>query len=164
MNWNLLDVIGIAIIIFAAIRCTFRGFIKEIMSMAALILGVLCAVFFSKAGAVLLDTYVGFSRWNQIIAFLGIFLLVYVIVKLTERLLRGLLEKIRLEKLDRALGFFLGLTEGIIVVVFIVYLLRVQPLLDVTEVLDQSLVADLILDIVPIFTPEPQAFVSGTYV
>ena len=151
---NILDIISIGIIAILAIRCAFRGFITEIMSMAALILGILAAVFFSKAGAVLIDNYIGLSRWNQIIAFIVIFLLVYVLLKLIESIIHKILEKIKLDKLDRLLGFALGVVEGAIVVILIVYLLRVQPLLDLTEVLDGSFFAGLVLEIVPIFIPE----------
>ena len=62
-------------------------------------------------------------------------------------------DRIHLEKLDRTLGFFLGIIEGGIVVVLVVYLLRVQPLFDLTQLLEDSFVADLVLEIVPIFVP-----------
>lgn len=150
---SFLDIICIAIIVIAAIRCTFRGFITEVMSMAALILGIVVAIFFSKAGAVLVDTYIGYSRWNQIVAFLILFVVVYLVVKLIERMLHSLLERIRLERLDRALGLFLGIVEGCVVVFLIVYLLRVQPIFDATVVLEESFIADLVLDVVPIFAP-----------
>lgn len=150
---NALDIFCFAVLVVAAIRCAFRGLIKEIMSMAAIIMGILAAVFFSKAGAVLIDNYIGYSNWNQIVAFLAIFVIAYLIVKLLEGLLHRIFERIHLEKLDRTLGFFLGIIEGGIVVVLVIYLLRVQPLLDLTQLLEDSFVADLVLDIVPIFVP-----------
>ena len=154
---NALDIFCLAILAVAAIRCAFRGLIKEIMSMAAIILGILSAVFFSKAGAILIDTYIGYSNWNQIVAFLGIFVVTYLIIKLLEGVLHRIFDRIHLEKLDRTLGFFLGVIEGAIVVVLIVYLLRVQPLFDLTQLLAESFVADLVLDIVPIFVPAANA-------
>lgn len=158
---NVLDIVCITIIVVAAIRCAFRGFIREVMSMAALIFGIVAAVFFSKAGAIIIDTYVGYSNWNQIIAFLVIFLVVYLVVKLLEGLLHRLFERIHLERLDRSLGFFLGLAEGAIVVILVVYLLKVQPLFDVSSVLDSSFVAGIVLDIVPIVAPAAAESVSG---
>jgi membrane protein required for colicin V production len=151
---NILDIVSIGIIAILAIRCAFRGFITEIMSVAALILGILAAVFFSKAGAVVFDNYIGLSRWNQIIAFIVIFLIVYIVLKLLESIIHKILERIKLEKLDRMLGFILGLAEGAIVVILIVYLLRVQPIFDLNDLLDASFFAGLVLEIVPIFVPE----------
>lgn len=151
---NVLDFICIAVIAVAAIRCAFRGFITEILSMAAVILGIVGAIFFSRAGAVLIENYLGETAWNQIIAFLAIFVLVYLVVKLVERALHSILERIRLERLDRTLGLLLGVVEGAIVVSLIVYLLRVQPVFDVDALLDGSYFAGLVLELVPIFAPE----------
>ena len=153
MKISPLDIVFIVILAGAAIRCTFRGFISEVLSMAALILGVLGAIFFSKAGATLIDGYIGVSRWNQIIAFLVIFVLVYLVIKLIEHLLRRILERINLEKLDRTLGFFLGLFEGILVVVLAVYLMKVQPIFDLDLLLEKSWIAGLVLEVLPIAAP-----------
>jgi len=153
MKVNPLDIVLIVIIAGGAIRCAFKGFIAEIMSFAALILGLVAAVFFSKMGAQLIDTYVGFSNWNQIIAFLIIFLLVYLLVKLLERILHRIFDKINLERLDRVLGFFLGLIEGGLAVTLIVYLMRVQPIFDLHSVLDGSAIARFILEIIPVVVP-----------
>ncbi len=150
---NALDIACAVVIVLAAARCAFRGFIREVMSMAALILSIAGAVFFSKAGAVALDNYVGYSKWNQIVAFLVIFLVVYLAVKLLEGVLHRVFERIRLERLDRALGFFLGLGEGALLVVLIVYLLKVQPIIDVSTLLDGSFVAGVVLEVVPILAP-----------
>lgn len=153
MNINPLDIVFIVILAAAAIRCTFKGFVAELMSMAALILGIVAAIFFSKAGAMLIDTYIGYSNWNQIVAFLVIFILVYLITKLVEGIIRRLLDRINLDRLDKALGFFLGLAEGLVVIVFIVYLLEVQPIFDTKQLLESSFVARIILEVIPIAVP-----------
>jgi membrane protein required for colicin V production len=153
MNLNPLDIVFIVLIGAGAIRCAFKGFISEVLSFAALILGIVGAVFFSKAGAGLIDTYIGFSNWNQIIAFLIIFLVVYLLVKLIEGILHRVLDKIHLERLDRVLGLFLGLVEGGLVVVLLVYLMRVQPIFDLESLLNNSGIARFVLDIIPVAVP-----------
>lgn len=150
---NPLDIVLIVIIAAAAIRCAFKGFIAEFMSFAAIILGVVAAVFFSKAGAILIDTYVGFSNWNQIVAFLVIFILVYLLMKLLEGILYRILDKIHLERLDRVLGLFLGLVEGGLAVMLVVYIMRVQPIFDLQPLLDGSVLARFILEIIPVMMP-----------
>ncbi len=161
MKLNPLDIVFIVLIAAGAIRCAFKGFISEVMSFAALILGIVAAVFFSKAGAGLIDTYVGFSNWNQIIAFLAIFLVVYLVVKLIEGILHRLLDKIHLERLDRVLGFFLGFVEGALVVVLLVYLMRVQPIFDLQSLLDSSGIARFVLDIIPVAANSEGQVLSG---
>lgn len=153
MKIHALDIVFIVLIAAGAIRCAFKGFISEVMSFAALILGIVAAVFFSKAGAGLIDTYIGFSNWNQIIAFLVIFLVAYLLIKLLEGILHRVLEKIQLERLDRVLGFFLGLVEGGLAVVLLVYLMRVQPIFDLHELLDKSAIAGFVLEIIPVAVP-----------
>lgn len=153
MKINPLDIVFIVLIAAGAIRCAFKGFISEIMSFAALILGIAAAVFFSKAGATLIDKYIGVSNWNQIIAFLVIFILAYLIVKLLEGILHRVFDKIHLEKLDRVLGFFLGLAEGCLAVVLLVYLMHVQPIFDLQSLLENSTVARFVLDIIPATAP-----------
>lgn len=148
-----LDIVLMVLIGAAAIRCAFKGFISEFMSFAALILGIVAAVFFSSAGAVLIDTYVGFSNWNQIIAFLIIFIVVYLLVKLFEGLLHRIFEKIHLDRLDRVLGFFLGLVEGGLAVMLLVYLMRVQPIFDLQPLLEESVIARFVLEIIPVVVP-----------
>jgi len=41
------DIVGIVIIVFFALRTGIRGFVKELLSMAAVILGIAAAVLFS---------------------------------------------------------------------------------------------------------------------
>jgi hypothetical protein len=45
------------------------------------------------------------------------------------------------------------LVEGGLVVVLLVYLMRVQPIFDLQELLDKSTIADFALEIIPIFVP-----------
>ena len=153
MQVNPLDIVLIVIIAAGGIRCAFKGFIAEIMSFAALILGVVAAVFFSKMGAGLIDRYVGFSNWNQIIAFLIIFILAYLIVKLLEGILHRIFDKIHLDRLDRVLGFFLGLFEGGVAVMLIVYIMEVQPIFDLRALLESSFMSRFVLEIIPIVVP-----------
>ena len=150
---NPLDIVFIVLIAAGAIRCAFKGFIAEFMSFAALILGVAAAVFFSKQGAVLIDTYAGFSNWNQIIAFLIIFILVYLLVKLLEGILHRIIDRIHLDRLDRVLGFFLGLVEGSLAVVLIIYVMRAQPIFDLQPLLDQSAISRFVLEMIPVLAP-----------
>ncbi len=140
-----IDYVFFGIILVAAIRCAVRGFVSEVLSMAALILGVAAAILFSSSLSVVVEGWIGETAWSQVIAFLAIFIVVYLVVKLLEGLLKKLLDKIRLDKLDHSLGLILGLVEGTILIVLIVFVLQIQPFFDTTKILSGGFLADLIL-------------------
>ena len=48
-------------------------------------------------------------------------------------------ERVELEQLDRALGLFLGILEGIVVVFVIILLIRLQPLFPAEKIAENSI-------------------------
>lgn len=149
MDLSGLDIVFIVLVIFAALRAGIRGFVHEFLSMAAVILGITAAVVFSGVAAFLLEPYFGAGPWAQVIAFLGLFLLTYIVVKLLENALNRFIEHIRLESLDRALGFFLGIAEGLLLVFILVLLLQLQPLFDARQMLAESRIAGFFVPLLP---------------
>jgi membrane protein required for colicin V production len=149
MILSILDIIFIIILLITSIRCTFRGFVTEVLSFAAVIMGVIVAVLLTPMVTVWIEKFAGQVMWSNIAAFLIIFLVVYLVVKIFEGALYRLLERINLDNLDRALGFFLGLLEGIILIVLIVFILSIQPFFDPSIVMEDSKFSALILKILP---------------
>lgn len=145
-----LDVILLALTALAAIRCALRGFIAEVMSMAAVIGGIVAAIFLSRPLAGYIGQHYGVSPWNPVIAFLAVFICCYLVVKILERVMYRIIDDISLDKLDRALGFFLGIAEGILVAVIIVLVLKVQPFFNTDGILAPSRAAQIILKLVPV--------------
>jgi membrane protein required for colicin V production len=150
MELSALDVVFIVIVLITTVRGIFRGFVAEIMSMASLLGGIIVAAIFSGIAAVYLEKVIGPSSWSQVIAFLGIFLVTYVIMKIFEGALQRLVEKIHLESLDRALGFFLGIIEGLLLVFLIILVMQLQPFFEADEVLEQSRIAQFLLPLFPL--------------
>jgi membrane protein required for colicin V production len=144
-----LDIVFLILIAFAALRAGIRGFVHEFLSMAAVLLGIATAVFFSGIVAQMLQPYIGGGAWSQVVAFLGLFLIVYVVVKLFETALNRIIERINLESLDRALGFFLGIAEGLFLVFVLVLLLQLQPIFDVEQMLLESQIARFLVPLLP---------------
>ena len=122
LTFAYIDIFFAVIILVATIRCVVRGFIAEFMSMAAVILGILAAVLFSAQAAKLLDKWFTASPWNQLIAFLVLFLVVYLIIKILQNALHNIFDKLNLERLDKALGLFLGLVEGVLAVAVLLFI------------------------------------------
>jgi membrane protein required for colicin V production len=116
---NALDWIFIAILALLGIRCMIKGFVAEVLSVAAVLVGILAAVFLYR-GAGLLFVGWGLSAAPEILpailGFAAVFLVAFIIVKLIERLLEEGIEAARLGGVDRALGLGLGLAEGLVLV------------------------------------------------
>lgn len=149
MDLSGLDIVFLIIIVFLALRAAFRGFVRECLSMAAVILGIGVAVIFSGVVAVYVQPWTGSGAWSQVLSFLGLFLLVYLVVKIFESALDRLVEKIHLESLDRALGFFLGIAEGILLSFVLVLILQLQPVFDARAIIAESLMAQFLLPLLP---------------
>ena len=149
LNLTTIDYISSAVILILSFRGVYKGFVSELLSMASIILGVGAAVLFSGVFTDSLEKVWGKSNWNFIVAFLIIFLLVYIIAKIFEGLLHRLFEALHLEKLDRVLGFFLGVGEGILVITIVLFVLMWQPIFDSTSLIQNSLFAQLLLPLMP---------------
>lgn len=152
MNIAAFDIVSLIILFILAIRVTFRGFLTEIMSMASIIVGITIAVIFTRRVSLFLEAYIGQSFWNMIIAFLGLFLVSYLIIKIFESSLNTLIEKVQLEKLDQSLGFFLGLIEGFLLIVILVFVLQAQKIFDVSKLFENSYASYIADKIIPIGT------------
>lgn len=121
--------------------------------MASVILGISVAVLFSGVLAGYIDQIIGISPWSQVISFLGLFLLTYLAVKIFESALDRLIERIHLDSLDHALGFFLGIAEGLVLTFLLLLLIQVQPFVPPAALLEESLFANLMSPLFP-YIPE----------
>jgi len=147
---SVLDIVFIILIALFVIRCYLKGFISELLSMAAVVLGLLASLFFYKNGAEFVrarfmpDTKIV----PEIIAFVLIFLIVLVIIKFLEAIFKNIIYKIQLGNADRFLGVLFGLAEGIAVISLVLFLLRIQPLFDPSSLLQDSIFARLLLPLI----------------
>ena len=149
MSFEVIDIVFALLVVIAAIRGAFRGFVTEVGSMAALIFGFGAAIIFNKPVALLLDKQFGPSMWNQLIAFLILFLLGYLLVKLVQRMLQNIIERLNLDRLDSALGFFLGVAEGLLVVGVALFIINWQPFFDPKSLLGSSFFARMLFPVLP---------------
>lgn len=150
MNVAVFDVIGIIVLIAAGFRCAFRGFVAEFLSVLAILAGLILAVLFTSTLTPVFSPYLGESFWTPIVAFLLLFLLGYIIIKIIESSLHRMIDKVQLEKLDQALGFFLGLVEGFLLLAVLVFILQLQNIVDVHAFLEESFIARVIQRIIPV--------------
>lgn len=152
---NALDYILLAIMALVALRCWFRGIISEVLSMAAVVGGLLSGIFYYGPVGAYIASIVALGGLEPVVGFVAAFALVFVAVKIVERSLRGVLENLHLDILDRILGLVFGALEGVIIAAIIILVLKFQPIVNVTALFDGSIAARIL---VPLLTERmPQA-------
>ena len=150
MNLSAIDIIFIALLVIFTVRCAIKGFISEIMSMASIVLGLLAALYFYKNGGefVRIKFMPGMKIIPEIIAFVSLFLIVFVVIKILEIMLKEIIEGVRLGGADRFLGIFFGVAEGIVVISLVLFILRIQPLFNPGPLFSNSFFAKLLLPLI----------------
>jgi membrane protein required for colicin V production len=147
MSVAVIDIVFLGLIIIFSLRCAVRGFVSEVLSMAALVFGLLTAIFFFRTGGQIVRNRFmpEMEIVPEIIAFVSLFMIVFIIIKILELMLKGIIDGIRLGGVDRFLGFFFGVAEGIIVVCLFLFLLSIQPFVDSELILGKSFAAKMLL-------------------
>jgi membrane protein required for colicin V production len=147
-----IDVVFLAVLALLTLRAFLRGFTGEIFSIASLTLGIFSAVFFFKNGAVFLRTlfFPGLPLVPEVLSFIILFLSVFVLGKILERIVKDIVNRLKLGALDSFLGFLLGIAEGIAVIALILIFITVQPLFNAGPLLGESLAARILLPLIGI--------------
>lgn len=147
-----IDWVFAGIVILAGIRCFVKGFVAEVLSVAAYAAGLITAVLFSNRVSLFLSGSLKLENLNStilyIIAFIICFILGFIIMKILEKLLREGLEAANLEIFDRIMGLALGLVEGLAFISFILIILRMQTFFPIDKILVSSIFANTLLPIV----------------
>ncbi len=124
------DAVLFFILLFFIIKVTRSGFIAEFFSKAAVILGCIGAVLFYKALSPHVQRIIGIDSFPGLVSFLLIFLVLYILVKMVQRIVGNAFEGESMKNLDLALGFFLGIIEGLLAIVLVIIILELQPWFD----------------------------------
>jgi len=120
---NLLDVIIIACMVFLIVRGIFRGFIREVGSLAGVILGIWLASLYQPQMTDFLKPFLPTGKFLPLISFALIFLGILVFCNVVGWLLKKLVKKIFLGWADRTLGAALAVLKGVIITYFAIVLL-----------------------------------------
>src|SRR5712672_1823129 len=133
MPITLLDMILIGVILISAVLAMIRGFMREILSIAAWVLAALATLYSYGKLLPWAKSYVN----NDIVAtgavVAGTFLLTLLVVSVVTVRFSDMVLDSRVGALDRTLGFVFGLARGLIIVVvaflFFVWLVpaKTQP-------------------------------------
>lgn len=119
---NVLDIIILSIVLFFTIWSFFKGIIRGVFSLLALALGIILARQFYY------QTAQSWGRWispkaGNIIAFILLFLVAYLVVVIIGKLFRKIIKTIELNWLDHVGGALLGFLIGLLLVCLLVTVL-----------------------------------------
>jgi len=120
---NILDYIILGLIAFFVIKGIFRGFFREISSLAGIIFGIWIGNHYYPQMANLLKSYIPLEKSLSLISFLLLFIVVVIVFNLSGMFLHHLFKKLLIAWLDRGLGFGLALVKGIIISYLLIVLL-----------------------------------------
>jgi membrane protein required for colicin V production len=123
MNW--IDFIIIILLVFGLARGFMNGFIKELASLLALVLGIWGAIKFSNfTSGRLYDYFDMTGQYVGIIAFLITFVIIVVVIHFIGLLVDKFVEKISLGVLNSLLGLVFGVFKTALILLVIFTLLN----------------------------------------
>ena len=148
-----IDIIFIAIILVFAIVSAVKGFINAIFNKLCWILGLIAAFLFYNMLSIPMMDFVKNQIASDILSFLVIFIAVFLFIKIIQTILSKVFDGEIMKGLDRSLGFFFGVVEGIVIVYVFIFLALKQPWFPKPEFLTKSLFVKMfehIINYVPV--------------
>jgi membrane protein required for colicin V production len=116
---NFFDIIVMVIVVLSLVRGGFRGFVKEIASIAGVVAGFYGAsVYYPMVGDLLLP-WIDVETYRDLLGFFIMFMVIVVGVGLGATLLRYFLKVALLGWMDRLCGMIFGAAKGLLVCVVI---------------------------------------------
>jgi membrane protein required for colicin V production len=124
-DYFILSVLGLSVVIGV-----WRGFLREVLSLAAWVAAFAVAVFFAEDTAAYLSNHVSVPSVRLILAFGGLFLATLFLGGVLNILVSQVVLRAGLSAVDRFIGVFFGALRAIAIVAVIVLLAGLTPLPD----------------------------------
>jgi membrane protein required for colicin V production len=155
MNW--IDATIVIILILSAVMGFINGLIKEVASLAALILGIWGAIKFSAFTAGKLYDYFDMTnRYVGIIAFIVTFIAIVILIHFIGLLADKLVNAVSLGFVNRLLGIIFGLLKSVLIMSVVFVILSAidvrRPFLPKDKI-EESMFFNPISDIAPVIFP-----------
>jgi membrane protein required for colicin V production len=117
MPLTLLDIGLLAVMLISGVLAMVRGFMREILSIAAWVIAALVTLYGFSRAEVYVKQYVTNDLVAKGIAIGGLFLITLLVVSLFTVKVSDLVLDSRVGALDRTLGFVFGLARGLVIMV-----------------------------------------------
>ncbi|MCF8335909.1 MAG: CvpA family protein [Bacteroidales bacterium] len=122
---NFIDLIFIVILLWSAYRGFTKGFILQLSTLAALLLGILGAIKFSDFTAQFLtDNFNLSSNYLNVIAFAVTFIIIVIAVHLLAKVIEKLMQAIALGFINKILGIVFGIAKTAFIISIILVLVN----------------------------------------
>jgi membrane protein required for colicin V production len=136
---SILDIIIIAAVIFFLVRGIYRGLVREVGSLAGVILGIWLGNLYHPEVAIFLKEVLPPGKYIPIVAFALIFLVILVLCNLLGWLFKKFFQKIFLGWVDRILGAGLALLKSLVLCYLLIVLITFLAPRDSTIIKDSRL-------------------------
>ena len=113
---NLLDIFIIIVIAYCLIRGIFRGLIKEVSAIIGVFAGFYAAYTYYPVVAKLLSPWISNTAYLNILSFLIIFCLLFILISIVGIIIKYILKVAFLGWVDRICGAGFGFVKGILIV------------------------------------------------
>lgn len=121
------DIIFLLAVFFCMMMGLIKGFINSVFGMGAPVAAIWVSVFFYKKLAVYLAEFIKSDAAVLILSFLIIFIFVFLMLKVFQQLINKVFGGEIFRSLDRILGVLFGFTEGIALVIMIIFVISIIP-------------------------------------
>ena len=118
------DLVVLAIIIVSALFAFIRGFVREVLSVAAWVIAILAAIFGFPFLRPYVGRYIGIAPVADAATAVSIFLAALVVASIISHLLSRNVQTSSFRALDRSLGLLFGAARGALVVCALFLLVR----------------------------------------
>ncbi len=155
MNW--IDIVIVVILILSMVMGFINGLVKEVASLAALILGIWGAIKFSSfTAAKLYDFFDMTGQYVGLIAFIVTFAIIVVIIHFIGIIADKIVNAVSLGFVNRILGIVFGLLKTVLILSVFFVVMNVindkKPFLP-KELIENSIFFNPISDIAPVIFP-----------
>lgn len=115
MPVNGLDLAVIVILLLSAILAFLRGFVHEVLSIAAWVIAVFAVIYGLPLAQPIARDLIPNTLFADIAAAVVIFLVALVICSILTKMMAKTIQASALNNLDRSLGFVFGLARGLVI-------------------------------------------------
>jgi len=128
--WNWLDWVFAAVVVTSVAAAIMRGFVRELISLTSLVVGLVVAVVFYPRAALWFEDVTKSHEIAEGLGFLVLFVGILLLGSLVSLLGRKLFKAAGLQWFDRFLGAVFGLLRGVIVnciLLFVLLAFTIKP-------------------------------------
>ncbi|MFA6448562.1 MAG: CvpA family protein [bacterium] len=115
-SFTFFDIVALICIIVPAVRCLFRGFTKEILSLVGIIGGIVLGRMLSVSVGSMFGAWIHYEWAMKAIGFVVVYFVFNTICSIAALILSKLMKKTPLTTADRLGGLALGAVKGFLVV------------------------------------------------